>query len=132
MLLRRFFGALLVDGGEHDHSLKLLERHAIFAELNGEVVEELGIGRRIADYAEVVGRVDDAGAEVPLPYAINPDPGGDGARDDVVCQIEPSTSIAVRLLVGRSEDSDEGAWNYFAVVVGVAAYVQRDVDRFRF
>ncbi len=55
VLLGGLLGALLVDGGEHDEALQLLERHAVLLELDGEVVEQLGIGGRIADLAEVVG-----------------------------------------------------------------------------
>ena len=65
--------ALLVDGGQHDHRCSFLSDMPFVAELDGEVVEKLRVGGRIADLAEVIRRVDDAGAEVPLPDAVDED-----------------------------------------------------------
>ena len=100
VLLGRLLAALLIDRREHDHALQLLERHTVLLELRRQILEQCGIGWWIADGAEVVGGVDDAGAEVPLPDAVDPDAGGERAGDDVVGELKPAAALGVGLLVG--------------------------------
>ena len=58
--------------------MELLEGLAAIAELTGQPVEQQGVGRQLAHAAEVIGRIDDAGAKVPEPGAV--DDGAPGKR----------------------------------------------------
>ena len=82
---------LLPGGAREDQSMERLERAAsIVAEPAGEPVEELGVARLAPHEAEVVGRVDEAAAEVPLPDAVDEDARG----ERVLASREPGGQIA--------------------------------------
>ena len=61
----------LVGFRSHDQPLHLLDAPALADELGGQPIEQFGIRRQRAHLAEIAGRADDAGAEVPSPDAID-------------------------------------------------------------
>jgi hypothetical protein len=50
---------------EHDLAMQVLEAPAVLHEVDGQPVEQLGVGRPLASGAEIVGRADETLAEVP-------------------------------------------------------------------
>ena len=76
-------GALAVGGAGYEEAVELLKRAVSFvAEPDGEPIEELRVGGWAAHFAEVGGGIDEAGAEVILPYAVD-----DGAPGEDVLGI---------------------------------------------
>src|SRR5438128_11913258 len=61
----------MVDGAGDDQAVQALERAAVVAERDGEPVEQLGMAGRRAHFAEIVGRIDEAFAEVVVPDAVD-------------------------------------------------------------
>ena len=81
----------LVGAGEHDRcGCSRLMRPAVLDEPVGQVVEQLGVGGRLAQGAEVVDGGDDAPAEEVVPDAVDHDAGGEGVGgvDDPFGQFE--------------------------------------------
>ena len=75
--LRRHDGRLLVRGAGDDQAMELLHRPAGLHELDGEPVEQLRVGRRLALVAEVLERAHEAAAEEGLPLAVDRDARGE-------------------------------------------------------
>src|SRR5262245_7469733 len=62
----------------HDYQLvQLLQRLAIVSQLRGQPVEQFGVRRQRPHPTEVVGRIDNAAAEVILPDAVGDAPPGE-------------------------------------------------------
>ena len=66
-------GVLLVGGAQHHEPVQMLERPAVFDQFDGQPVEQFRVRRGFAVGAEVVGRGDEAAAEVMLPKPIDDD-----------------------------------------------------------
>ena len=66
---------LAVGIAQHHEPVEVLERPAVFDQLDGQPVEQFGVGRGFAVGAEVVGRGDDSAAEVVLPEPVDDDAG---------------------------------------------------------
>ena len=62
---------LLIGAREHDPPVQCLDRPAGGDEFAGQIVEQLGMGRRVAAQAEVAGRADQSLAEMPQPDAVD-------------------------------------------------------------
>ena len=122
-------GAQLVDRAEHDLAVQLLDRHAVLDEVGGQVFQQVGIGGAFAGHAEVAGRIDQAGAEVVLPDAVDDDPHGDGLLQDVVGQFQASAAFGEELGLALGENAEEVARNFRPQVFGIAAERERQVDR---
>ena len=86
-----------------------LEPPAAVHELGGQPVEQLGVGRRLAQLAEVVGRRHDSAAEVILPEPIGHHPGRPrvAAVGQPVGQ-RPSLAGSVRRTSARPRPSTSG------------------------
>ena len=93
-------------------------------ELRSEILEQLGIRWLVAHHAEVVGRIHNAGAEVPLPDAVHDDARGQRMIGDVVGELEPSAAVGVGLFVRRAEHGEKTALHHRAHGVRIAADVQ--------
>lgn len=68
----------LVGGGGGDEPDDVLEVPVGFHELDGEPVEELGVGGAGAHDAEILGGFDESAAEEIIPHAVDGDAGGEG------------------------------------------------------
>ena len=73
--LGRRLGRLHVDAAGHDQLVQPLELPAVLDQVGGEPVEQLRVRRPLALGAEIVGRGDNAPAEMVLPEAVDDDPG---------------------------------------------------------
>src|SRR2546423_1257992 len=62
---------LLISAAEQDQAMQRLHAEAVFDELIGEPVEELGMSGTAAHAAKIVRGGDDAGSEMILPDAID-------------------------------------------------------------
>ena len=83
---------------QHQRADQPLHRPAVFHEAGGQVVEQLGVRRQLADVAEVVDRAHQAGAEQVVPDAVDHHPGGErvvGAGDPLG-QLEPAAAPPTR------------------------------------
>ena len=70
-------GRHLVGARGHDQPVQRLELPVVVDQPQREPIEQLGMRRRRAQLAEVVGRADDAAAEVMLPDAVDDHPRGE-------------------------------------------------------
>jgi len=75
--------------------MQLLDRQAVVDEPLRQVFEQLRVGRPLAVDAEVARRVDDAGAEMPFPDAVDDDANRDRFLDD---RFGEGRSVAVRVV----------------------------------
>ena len=94
---------------------------AVVHEVDGEPVEQLGVGWVFALCAEVGGRSHEAGAEEHLPDAIHGDAGGERvlAHGDPVGEAEAVGRRAVRAAAGQ--DGGRGGGDFFGRLRVVAA-----------
>ena len=124
-------GGLLVGGGEEDAAVEFFERPAGGDEVDGEGIEEFGMGGQIAAEAEVAGGGDEAGAEVVHPDAVDEDAGGERVVgvDEGLGEFEAAGAVGKGLLVAAAEAGEGAGRGECAGVVGVAA--EEDVGGFR-
>ena len=96
---------LHVDGAGHDQLVDRFELPAVLDQLAGEIIEQLGMRRRIALDAEIVRRADDAAAHVVLPEAIDDDAGEEvaGAIFGSVSQLARATRGSIGSAFGGGE-----------------------------
>src|ERR1043166_6639518 len=66
-----WLGALLIGGRAHDKPVHFLDAPTVFDEVMGQPVEQFGMSWPLPHLAEIVGRGDEALAEMPLPDAID-------------------------------------------------------------
>jgi hypothetical protein len=107
---------------------------AVFHEVLGEKVEQFGVVRAFAGFAEIVDGADDAFAEVPAPYAIHHDAGGQGIGgvDEPVGELEAAAAMEFGGSVVAGEDGRYGAGGIFAGIVEIAANQNLLLDGFIF
>ena len=92
-----------------------------------------GMRRRRRLVAEVVGRADEAVAEMVLPDAIDHDAGGQriGRARDGVGELEPAAAVAEARAILAGQDFEEAARHDLARRLGLAADEDRRVRRLR-
>src|SRR5262249_18478465 len=85
----------LVRRGQHDLAVKNLDGPALGHEPAGQIVQQFGVRRPLAERAEVGGRADDAPAEVPGPDAVDDDAGRQGIilTGNSLSQLEPAATL---------------------------------------
>src|SRR6185369_7719673 len=108
--------------GAEDQAVERLDRPTAVDEPAGEVVEQLGMGRRRAADAEIVRRLDDA-----LPEMVLPDPVHEDARRERIVPISnplrelpPAAAPFVRRQRLAAQDLEEPPRNFGAQVPGLA------------
>ena len=111
--------------------MQRLDRPAVLDEPGGQVIEELGVGRRLAPHAEIARCRDQGRAEVVHPDPVDQGAGrqrvvgaGDGPR-----QLEPAAAVDERFPLGTGQRGEEPARHRFAQVVGIAAHKDTRLDR---
>ena len=100
-----------------------LETPAGVDEAQGQPVEQLGMAGGFGTQAEVAGRLDEAGAEVVLPDAVDQDAGGEWVlwRCDGPGQFEATVAPLERSAVGTGQHFEESAWDFRTRLRGTAA-----------
>ena len=88
-------GIELIGATEHELADQCLDRPAVLHERDSQVVEQLGMARRLPGCPEVVGRRDQSATEQMQPDAVDHDAGGERVlrRRQPVRQLEPAAPL---------------------------------------
>src|SRR5262245_63604662 len=95
------------------------------------MVEELQVRGWVASQAEVAGSGDQPLAEVPVPDAVDDDPGGERVLrvDDRLGQLEPAAPLPKRPPFGTGQHFEELSRYGLAWPAGIAPHEDSRVDR---
>src|SRR5262245_33384153 len=85
--------------------------------------------RPLAGNAEVTGRIDQAGAEVAFPDAVDDDPGRDRLLQDRLSQLEPAAALREWSRCAVAQHRQKMSRRLVAEIVRAAALADAEVDR---
>ena len=127
--------ALLIDAGEHDELVQFLDapvRALLVHKPAREVVYQLGMRGLFAHHAEVVGRADEAFAEVLQPHAVHEDASGERVvlGGDCLCEFEAAAAAGeLRAFAVLTEEGHEAARHLAAGGASLAAKEELRISR---
>ena len=136
ILLLRFFlqvrrrRAGLLKGIRQDQEANLLlDGPALFDEAGGEVIEQFGIGGRLADGAEVIGSRDDSLPEQMQPDAVCHDARGEriGGAGNEIGDLEAAAAVGFDAVRRSGDQFEEAAGDQASWTGGVARGENREV-----
>ena len=67
----------LMGGGQHHELVKFFEAPAIFRKPGGQIVQQGLVGGFVAAQSEIAGGADKGAPKMPVPHAVDNDPGGE-------------------------------------------------------
>ena len=122
---------LLPDGAEKDLAVDRLDRPATADEVGGEPVEQFRMRRGAAADAEVVGRGDEAAAEVMLPDPVDHHPRREwmARTGEPLGELEPAAPRGGGRERGVAEHRDKSPRHLLARLIGLAATLDAGIGR---
>ena len=94
-----------------------------------EIFEQLRIGRPLAAEAEIAGRIDNAGAEMPLPDSIHDHAHGDGLVHNQVRQLHAAAAFRQRNGIAIGQHAQEMPRHFRPQIFRVATKGHLDIHR---
>ena len=124
-------GRLPIGGRHEDPLMEFLQGPAFIHEAQGEPIKEFGVRGLLGHIAEVIGRGNDAGAEVVQPEPVDEDAGGErvGPVGDGHGKLAAPAAFVEGLPLGAGEDLEELAGGEGPLLVAVAPDVDVGVTR---
>ena len=129
---RRVHGARHPVGArQQHHAVHRLHRPAVLDEAPREEIEQLGMRRRVAGPAKIVGRAHQAVAEVMFPEAVHHDARGKWVvgTGDFLGDFKPAAAAADRRLIFSGDHLQEASRRRLAEGLMIAANVDSNIVR---